>query len=309
MLSASQRSAREEKQTDRKGYENCTQKACTSKAKKLLWFTRYWFICFCAFLIVSQIIGRSLTWRFFAEGFRRIVNSDRAKVRSKINDIKGRSLCETFGVATNLAVSFEECYGATESIEWLSIPHGRKRDITCEWDYEKMFKLMMQTKIGCEQMIDYASCFDDLTKILSEFHRKHEKFEYRYKLQHIMNLKKLGQSQKIQPVTLHQFQKYFNQIFFEVVPLSLFGKHRNVKKVRKALKQYFIVAFNDKISLTTCVHSFDVSNKFPREFIGDIFTSHHHSLLTINWHWIFIFTSTTVTFSVSIIFVRYHILK
>nr|XP_012138474.1 PREDICTED: telomerase reverse transcriptase-like isoform X3 [Megachile rotundata] len=75
-----------------------------------------------------------------------------------------------------------------------------------------------------------------MSALLEEFKKRHKKFHYFSILKHIISKQKLNQKSKCEyEINMKQMKLFFDLVFAKVVPLNIFGKLRNIKKMKKAL--------------------------------------------------------------------------
>ncbi|XP_057324374.1 telomerase reverse transcriptase-like [Microplitis mediator] len=99
----------------------------------------------------------------------------------------------------------------------------------------------------------YAPYLKDICDV---FAKKHLHFQYNILLDSIPQDESLFKGELSKKQLLH----FFSQIFYHVVPNSLFGSRRNLKKVKAALKPYFEAAKIKPFTIQPLVQKLDVDS-------------------------------------------------
>ncbi|XP_057318420.1 telomerase reverse transcriptase-like [Microplitis mediator] len=112
-----------------------------------------------------------------------------------------------------------------------------------------------------KSLLDPTACYYShyapyLKDICDVFAKKHLHFQYNILLDSIPQDESLFKGELSKNQLLH----FFSQIFYHVVPGSLFGSRRNLKKVKAALKPYFAAAKIKPFTIEPLVEKLDIDS-------------------------------------------------
>ncbi|XP_076387147.1 telomerase reverse transcriptase isoform X3 [Megachile rotundata] len=116
----------------------------------------------------------------------------------------------------------------------------RSIPIQCILDTSKsgneIYEFIINTIKSDVIITDYEASIPAMSALLEEFKKRHKKFHYFSILKHIISKQKLNQKSKCEyEINMKQMKLFFDLVFAKVVPLNIFGKLRNIKKMKKAL--------------------------------------------------------------------------
>ncbi|XP_076757231.1 telomerase reverse transcriptase [Xylocopa sonorina] len=148
---------------------------------------------------------------------------------------------------------------------------------------------------------DYEVSIPLIVPLLEEFQKRHKKFHYFSILKHLDHKQEvLNEKSKCKyEVTKQKLRSFFDLIFAKVVPLNIFGKLRNLKKIKKTM-------FN--LLEAPCFKSFDLKPLIERLDIAPIIWLKNIKSTKTKWlvimklvRWLF------VEFLLKILYTYFHI--
>lgn len=120
---------------------------------------------------------------------------------------------------------------------------------------------IINTPVNNIIMTDYEASIPSISLLLEEFQKHHKKFHYSSILKHLIPEQKVNQKSKCKyAVNTKQMKLFFNLVFTKVIPLNIFGKLRNLKKIKKALFHLLKVSCFKSLDLKLYINKLDVSN-------------------------------------------------
>ncbi|CAL7941436.1 unnamed protein product [Xylocopa violacea] len=148
---------------------------------------------------------------------------------------------------------------------------------------------------------DYEVSISLIAPLLEQFKNKHRKFHYSSILKHLNHKQEIlnEKSECKYELTIQQLRSFFDLIFAKVLPLNMFGKLQNLKKIKKAM-------FN--LLEVPCFRSFDLKPLIEKLDIGIIVWLKNIKSTKTKWliimkfvRWLF------VEFLLKILYTYFHI--
>ncbi|XP_076378465.1 telomerase reverse transcriptase isoform X1 [Megalopta genalis] len=100
-----------------------------------------------------------------------------------------------------------------------------------------------------------------ISDLLSQFQRRHRKFDYNSVLMSLIDKNPVSQNLKCEyEVPVKQLMSFYEIIFTKVVPLAIFGKLKNLKKAKKALKYLLTTPRYRSYDLWFLLEKLDISS-------------------------------------------------
>ncbi|XP_076236637.1 telomerase reverse transcriptase [Calliopsis andreniformis] len=109
-------------------------------------------------------------------------------------------------------------------------------------------------------IIDYEVSIPSISCLLTQLQKQHKKFHYFSIIKHLYEKQEIDHKLKCQyELTFKQLKVFFNLIFAKVVPLKLFGKLRNIKKMKKAMFDLLDTPRLKSFNLLPYIEKLDIS--------------------------------------------------
>ncbi|CAK9818558.1 Telomerase reverse transcriptase [Anthophora plagiata] len=133
--------------------------------------------------------------------------------------------------------------------------------------YEYIIKETMKDIL----IIDYEASIPSISLILEQFQKRHKKFHYFSVLKNLICKQEPKKKSKYEcTVAKEQLKSFFDLITAKVVPLSMFGKLKNLKKIKKTMFQLLNTPRFKFFNLMPLVKKIDISSITWLKDIGNM---------------------------------------
>ncbi|XP_076665848.1 telomerase reverse transcriptase [Andrena cerasifolii] len=123
--------------------------------------------------------------------------------------------------------------------------------------YEFILKETMKDTV----IVDYEVSTPFISSILETLQKRHKRFHYSSVLKHLNSKQKPDRELKFKyEVTMKQLKSFFNLILAKVVPLKMFGKLRNLKKIKKATFHLLSSPRSKSFNLSPYIEKLDITS-------------------------------------------------
>ncbi|XP_076650689.1 telomerase reverse transcriptase isoform X2 [Halictus rubicundus] len=123
----------------------------------------------------------------------------------------------------------------------------------------EIYEYILKETMKNIDIVNYETSIPLISTLLNQFQKRHKRFHYSSVLKEITEKQALNQKLKCKyEVPLKQLKSFFDLIFAKVVPLAIFGKLKNLKKVKKAMYQLLITPRFKSLDLTSLIEKLDI---------------------------------------------------
>lgn len=130
-------------------------------------------------------------------------------------------------------------------------------------DGNEIYEFIINETMKHNVIVDYESSSPFISPLLKQMQKQHKKFHYSSVIKHLGREEDNGRKLKCQyEVTIKQLRLFFNLVFTEVVPLNIFGKLKNLKRIKKAMTRLLNSPRFKAFSLLPYIEKLDVSTIF-----------------------------------------------
>ncbi|XP_015428996.1 PREDICTED: telomerase reverse transcriptase-like, partial [Dufourea novaeangliae] len=110
-------------------------------------------------------------------------------------------------------------------------------------------------------IVNFETSISFISSLLKQFQTRHKRFHYSSVLQHLTQEHESNKELKCKyEVSRKQLYSFFDLIFSKVVPLAIFGKLRNLKKIKKAMHQLLNIPRFKSLNLMLLIEKLDISS-------------------------------------------------
>lgn len=112
-------------------------------------------------------------------------------------------------------------------------------------------------------IVDYEASTPFISCILESLQKRHKRFHYSSILKHLNSKQESDRELRCKyEVTMKQLKSFFDLILAKVVPLNLFGKLKNIKKIKKAMFHLLNRPRFNSFNLLPYIEKLDVCTAF-----------------------------------------------
>ncbi|XP_017792642.1 PREDICTED: telomerase reverse transcriptase-like [Habropoda laboriosa] len=123
--------------------------------------------------------------------------------------------------------------------------------------YEYIIKETMKDIL----IVNYEISIPLISSILKQFQKQHKRFHYFSVLKNLTHTQELNENSKYEyATTKKQLKSFFDLVTAKVVPLSMFGKLQNLKKIKKAMFQLLNTPRSKSFNLMPLINKIDISS-------------------------------------------------
>ncbi|XP_029052021.1 telomerase reverse transcriptase-like isoform X2 [Osmia bicornis bicornis] len=125
----------------------------------------------------------------------------------------------------------------------------------------EIYKDIINTPVNDIVITDYEASIPSISLLLEKFQKHHKMFHYSSILKHLISKQEVNQkSQCKYAINTKQMKLFFNLVFTKVIPLNIFGKLRNLKKIKKALFHLLKIPCFKALDLKLYINKLDISS-------------------------------------------------
>lgn len=127
---------------------------------------------------------------------------------------------------------------------------------------KEIYQFIVERTLKNNIVADYEGSIPLVSPLLEQFKKRHTKFHYFSVLKHLTQKQESSEvkSECEYQVNKKQLKLFFDLIFSKVIPLDLFGKLRNLKKIKLAMFHLLDTPCFKSFNLTPFIKKLDVRN-------------------------------------------------